>query len=339
MLAVNNSTPSFQLQSPQDLEVITIQLRARSNIVICLVYVPPNSDCNYCTKLFNYLSSVSDTYQTLILGDFNTPDICWSTLSGHSSMSRALCNFIFRYDLSQLVNFPTHTSGNILDLILSPPGITITELQSISWPTLQSDHLILSFNLPLPSHTRCSTSPRVFLDYKKADFNSINSSLLDHDFSPFYQSNDIEFLWQYLKDTLLPLVSLYTPVVRKHSHTYPKWFNSSIKHQLHKVHSLRKKHKRHPSSFNTQCLSSAESTLQSDISTASTVFESRLSMPLRFVKTPKSTVISRAWQRVTVVFHQYLSTKAHFSLLHMTKQMYSTTFFTQFSIHVHLLSL
>lgn len=125
LLAIHNSIPSLQLKSPLDLEIITVQLRARGNLVICLVYMRPNSDFSYCSKLFDYLSSISDTHQTLILGDLNSPDICWSTLSGQSSTSRVLCDLVFHHNLSQLVDFPTHTSGNILDLI----GLVITDLK------------------------------------------------------------------------------------------------------------------------------------------------------------------------------------------------------------------
>ena len=117
LLAINDSWPSLQLQSPPDLEVAAVQIGAKGNVVICVVYIPPNADNSYYSKLFDYLNSILGKHQTLILGDFNSPDICWSTLSSQSISSRAIYNLAFRHDLSQLVNFPTHISRNTLDLI------------------------------------------------------------------------------------------------------------------------------------------------------------------------------------------------------------------------------
>ena len=149
------------------------------------------------------------------MGNFNFPDICWTTLSGQSTSSRAICNLAFRHDLSQMVDFPTYISGNTSDLIFSPPMLTVTDLQSISCPLLKSDHHILSFSSSIShSHTKC-LSHETILDYKRADFDNISFSLMNHDFSSYYQSTDIEFLWDYVKSTILSSISLYTPVFKK----------------------------------------------------------------------------------------------------------------------------
>ena len=44
--------------------------------LICVVYVPPNSDTSYYASLISYLDSISATHRIIILGDFNSPDIC-----------------------------------------------------------------------------------------------------------------------------------------------------------------------------------------------------------------------------------------------------------------------
>ena len=31
----------------------------------------------------------------------------------------SLCNFVFDYNLSQVIEIPTHTGGNILDIVLT----------------------------------------------------------------------------------------------------------------------------------------------------------------------------------------------------------------------------
>ena len=106
---------------------------------------------------------------------------------------------------------------------------------------------MLGFSLYLLTHSAYTTSSlsRVSLDYRRADFDGISCFLLDHDFSSYYKSYDIEFLWRYLIDTILSSISLFTPAVKKRFHYYPQWFTSSIKHQLHKVHSQWKEWRNH----------------------------------------------------------------------------------------------
>ena len=70
----------------------------------------------------------------IILGDFNMPDICWSTLTGTSTASNSFCDLLFELNLSQLVKEPTHCKGNILDLVITNDNL-ITDL-SIAAPDL-----------------------------------------------------------------------------------------------------------------------------------------------------------------------------------------------------------
>ena len=79
LIAVNNLLPSYLTTSPPNLEVVTIKLcfAGNHNISICTVYIPPNPNVAY----FN-----------LIVGDFNLPDICWSTLSGSTLLFNLFCD-------------------------------------------------------------------------------------------------------------------------------------------------------------------------------------------------------------------------------------------------------
>ena len=58
---------------------------------------------------------------SILISDFNLPDIQWDTLSSTSSKSChcAFCDFIFNNSLTQLIDQLTHIQGNTLDLVLS----------------------------------------------------------------------------------------------------------------------------------------------------------------------------------------------------------------------------
>ena len=70
------------------------------------------------TIIINY-SIVSTMENVILVGDYNMPDICWSSLTGTSTFSNSFCDFVFEMSLSQLVMEATHIKGNILDLVLT----------------------------------------------------------------------------------------------------------------------------------------------------------------------------------------------------------------------------
>jgi len=90
------------------------------------VYVLPNPGDDYHKNLLSYLAHVSSSADSVILvGDFNLPDICWSTLIGQSPFSNSFCDFVYKHNFSQLVECPTHV---ILDLVLTTSESIISDL-------------------------------------------------------------------------------------------------------------------------------------------------------------------------------------------------------------------
>ena len=199
----------------------------------------------------------------VIVGDFNLPDISWSTLSGQSPPSTAFCDLVFWYNLTQFVDFPTHSMGNILDLVLSSSDKMVRNLSRVSSQLLSSDYSIISFEMLTVNtkHMNRAYNQLVF-DFNKTDFDGLCSFLLDTDFGPLFSSFDVEFVWSFLKETILYSISLFTPQIRVRTHPYPVWFHFGVCHQLNKTHSARKKCKQNPSAQNLLHLSSAEHHLQ-----------------------------------------------------------------------------
>ena len=189
----------------------------------------------------------------------------------------ALCDLAFRHNLTQFVDFPTHSQGNILDLVLSGSVDLVHNLSRVSSQLLCSDHFILSFEVPV---ARAKNTSKVCMplsyNFKRTDFDGLSSFLLDIDYRPLFLSSDVEFVWLFLKDVILRSISLFTPQVKVRSRLFPVWFHSGVRHQLNRIHSLRKQCKRNPSSHNSHHLSLAEHQLQCDILDARANYEGRL---------------------------------------------------------------
>ena len=92
------------------------------------------------------------------MGDFKAPDINWSSLCGNSLSSTSLCDFVFDYNLSQFIQIPTHTGGNILDIVLTNTPEAVFNVTVAPFSPLRSDHLALTFSLSYVAVTSSSSA-------------------------------------------------------------------------------------------------------------------------------------------------------------------------------------
>ena len=107
MIAVDSSISSKLLQTPEGVEIITINL-CELDLTMCALYIPLNASTEYHTNLYDYLSSLCSLKNIMILGDFNSPDIDWLTFSSATAKSELLCDFTLEQQLN-ITNLGTHT--------------------------------------------------------------------------------------------------------------------------------------------------------------------------------------------------------------------------------------
>ena len=215
LIAVNNLTPSILIPSPSNLEVVTVSVHLTGySICLCVVYCPPNSEVSYFDQLIAFLHSLaSREAHLLIIGDFNLADICWSSLSGTTLISNLFCDFVFEANLTQLITCPTHIKGNTLDIILTDKDHLVNNLSVSKSAILTSDHLQITFDLPLtpsPSSTKHQES-LAFYNYANADFEGLCDSLLESDLNSCLQSDCIEQAWTFIKDTIHNAMDQFIP--------------------------------------------------------------------------------------------------------------------------------
>ena len=93
----------------------------------------------------------ADPTPLVIMGDFNLPDVNWSTLSEPIGFSNQFCDLVFESNLLQLVDQPTHICGNILDLVLTNCHDCINSLTVHPQNShfVSSDHYLVSFCISL----------------------------------------------------------------------------------------------------------------------------------------------------------------------------------------------
>ena len=277
LIAVANSYYSVVLPSPSDLEIVTVKVGIDHELIICCVYVPPSASHTYVGLLIDYLTDLqSSSVHCIFVGDFNFPDINWSSLYASSESSNMFCEFIFDCNLTQYVSQPTHVKGNILDLVLSSASVTVDNLSVVPSSSLLSDHFVISFSPSVVLKHSNKSGPSYVLDYSKADYGIICDYLMDVDFSSCFSCNDIEFVWFFIKSVIYSAISMFVPKVRVKLHNSPKWFDSDIRHHLKCLRTLRRRFRCHPTSNLRSRIDNSELLLKLKMLTAKSSFESNL---------------------------------------------------------------
>jgi len=137
------------------------------DVTVYLVYRSPNSPPEAIVELENLVKSV--TKNSVLIGDFNLPDVDWETRTG----SRKFAGFLDAVEdslLEQMVDFPTHIKGNCLDLVLTniPERIlSIEEMGRLG----SSDHEMICVTVGMQN--RQDDGEKCGLNWKRADWASM----------------------------------------------------------------------------------------------------------------------------------------------------------------------
>ena len=95
---------------------VDCQINNSYSLRLIVAYIPNPADTDYIKLLLNTISAlISNTKCYVILGDFNLPNINWSTLEHKNTKSYdMLKSFVLsNYPISQLIDFPTRHQNTI----------------------------------------------------------------------------------------------------------------------------------------------------------------------------------------------------------------------------------
>ena len=81
LIAINNDIHSRLISIHPVVEMMSIELDVSPKLIIISIYIPPASSDSYQQEVLECISSLSTNNPTILLGDFNAPDINWSTLN------------------------------------------------------------------------------------------------------------------------------------------------------------------------------------------------------------------------------------------------------------------
>uniref|UniRef100_A0A1X7TNP0 Reverse transcriptase domain-containing protein n=1 Tax=Amphimedon queenslandica TaxID=400682 RepID=A0A1X7TNP0_AMPQE len=210
------------------------------------------------------------------MGDFNAPDDLF-TLSGDTHYSLTLRDLVFNFNLSQVVQVPTHNKGNTLDIVLTSIPEAISNVIATPITSFNTDHSAVMFQV---SHLR-DVSPTLLAkpvyDSSKAEWTGLVEYLLDFNFGPLLNDDNIESVWLSFKDLLLSTLHQYIPLITICSTTnYIPWLRGPLNHQLKSLRTLWRRFKANPSANLEQKLLKAEEAFATNYKNAKHVYERHL---------------------------------------------------------------
>ena len=95
MIAVSNSILSKLIFSSDSIEMIVVELYLSPKLLVCCLYIHPNSSLTCLEDVLSTLNSLSADHNIIVTGDFNVPDINSHNLSTSSQSSSSLCDVLF----------------------------------------------------------------------------------------------------------------------------------------------------------------------------------------------------------------------------------------------------
>ena len=176
------------------------------SIYIYLLYRPPNAGQASKDKLCELLSQAEKN--SLFIGDFNLPGVDWEAGAGHG-VDIKIVQVVQEHDFTQMVDFPTHIRGGVLDLILTNMPEKVSNIAEVG-RLGKSDHYLIQFDLEMSQKN--SGEKRVFRNWKKADWDNIRQGIETTVWPRAADEKSAEDTWQQLRRVIDGLVAENVPL-------------------------------------------------------------------------------------------------------------------------------
>jgi len=187
------------------------------------VYRPPSTTQENTAKLCNALREINGP--SIIVGDFNFPEINWNTLTTTNARSQDFLDATQEMFFSQMVNFSTR-SGNTLDLLLCTHPEIIEDIVDIG-PIGNSDHTCIQFEIKVTSQKKGSN--QMIPDFRKANFDDIREDFGGIKWDVIFNGKGTEEMWNTFKQKLEQVVLKNVPFMQRRARKKIPWSNQETK--------------------------------------------------------------------------------------------------------------
>ena len=207
--------------------------------LLTVLYRPPSSPPENCELLLKLLEQLP--VNSLLVGDFNYPYINWSD---HTATTARGKNFINKCDeslLEQLVTFPTHIKGNVLDLVLCNNSEKILNISNLG-RLGKSDHVTIQIEIAAPRQPAQREAAKPV--WGRADWQAMRSELSQLNWEENMKLMNTNESWNYIKSKLDKVVQQHVPTRPWKATTRPPWMSTELLRNIRNKRRLWTQHKR-----------------------------------------------------------------------------------------------
>ena len=196
------------------------------NVTIVLIYRPPNRNKENLENLIQIVKNLPKN--SILIGDINLPHIDWQ--SGKTdSRGASFYNAVVEQELEQLVSFPTHNKGNILDLLVTNMCNNIISVSGEP-PIGRSDHCVLLAEVLMPKMPQKNKSK--VSNWAKADLVSLKNHIKQENWAEIWNKTGshctVEDAWTSFKKKLSNATQLFVPVSTIKPQSSPRWLTRDL---------------------------------------------------------------------------------------------------------------
>ena len=248
MLAVGSTLQSVRrtdLETNAEILVCEIRPEAKKKFLCVVFYRPPSSKSEYMNCFKNFLRKASKTHisQLVILGDFNFPDINWSTGTAmhNDCLHNEFTKMVRDNFLWQMVEFPTR-GANILDLLLTNIPHKVKDV-CVFDDILKTDHKLIDFNLSFIINKKRPVK-RIVYNWKKADISGLKQSISRTPWDLAFDESSVNISVTNWMDLLLTITNEHVQQVAISDNNNKPWIDKEVIQMMHKKDRMRKIAKR-----------------------------------------------------------------------------------------------
>ena len=187
----------------------TMSLYQSVDIQLHVFYRSPNSSTEVNEDILKYIETIPEN--SILIGDFNHPEIDWPTLSCTQSPGNGFLDKVNDKFLNQHVTFPTNLTpqpnggmtSTVIDLVLTDNDNLIASVTPVGHLGA-SHHTMIMVEVVVPS--KSNETSELVPDYRKADFDAMREKTAAVDWQTQLDPLNAQDSWTFFKETVTSIV-------------------------------------------------------------------------------------------------------------------------------------
>ena len=219
---------------------VKIRPSSKKKILFAVLYRPPNSDFLYIKEFAKFLRlALKAKFDNIVItGDFNLPNIDWSTVTAttDNSVYSLFTKALKDYFLWQFIDFPTR-QDSLLDLVLTTIPGKVSNIEGYE-DILNTDHKLIKFCIDLRIASKPGTKRRVY-NFKRADWEGLRQTLKCVPWDLCFVEDDINASLANWTDIFLTAVNQHIPTCKARNVNDHPWIDLELLNLLKRKDKIR----------------------------------------------------------------------------------------------------